>query len=118
MFSLSLSPFVVLNIMASFVSLNVVESEAFQNKRNEERWRGNFNKKTEMLGGGGVWKHGDGQTCMPPPPTLFLKLHLYFPEVTEGDTYVLFFVFQNKACFIMITSCACGEARSKRACSW
>lgn len=36
MLSLFLSPFVVINIMASFVSLNVVESETFQNKRNQK----------------------------------------------------------------------------------
>lgn len=42
MLSLFLSPFVVLNIMASYVSLNVVESETFQNKRNEEVGMGVF----------------------------------------------------------------------------
>lgn len=92
MLSLFLSPFVVLNIMTSYVSLNVVESETFQNKRKEEvGWRGDvfkYESRFLMLTEKESWR-GEGQAFIP-----LLKLHLYFTDVTEDR--LLYFLFQMK----------------------
>lgn len=95
MLSLFLSPFVVINITASYVSLNVVESETFQNKRNEEvGWRGNFNMKADFLMLRKKRKLKRRRASIYP----LLKLHLYFTEATEDRLLYFLLRFSNSTC--------------------
>lgn len=118
MLSLFLSPFVVINITASYVSLNVVESETFQNKRNEEGgWCGNFNvkesfdveeKRTLERRRAGLY------------PILKLGYIFILLKQLKIDFYIFFYVFQIQRVYHEYFMCVgiFSNCQFKHACSW